>query len=375
MKTQAAGVQHTNGTRRPTHARLESFLQAMVERQASDLHLVPGSPPVLRVSTDLVPLEDEPPLSGNDTRELLELLAGQGGLLELEEKKDIDFAYEAEGMGRFRVNASVQRSRPVLTMRRIHSSVPDLDALGVPPVCRALAMKPRGLVLVTGAVNSGKSTTMAAMIEYLNRTVPKRIVTIEDPIEYVYPPEKCLITQRELGPDVPSFASGLRSALRQDPNVILVGEMRDAETVAACLTAAETGHLVMSTLHTPSAAQAIDRLVDVFPSAQQNLVRHRLAGLLEGVLYQVLMKRREGPGRVLAAEVMLGTTAIRALIREGRTHQIPNVIHTSTDVGMQTMDQALLKLYRSKEISQDDLMLYCSNPDEMQRLLGVVSAR
>lgn len=359
------------GTGRSAAGLLQACLEAMVERNASDLHLVPGAVPVLRVGTDLAPMEGEGPLTTEAAHGMVEVLGGARASQELSEKKDLDFAYEGEGLGRFRVNVSIQRARPVITIRRIHSTVPDLESLGLPAVCRHLAIRPRGLVLVTGATNSGKSTTMAAMIEHLNRTVTRRVVTIEDPIEYVYGEGKCLITQRELGPDVPSFAAGLRSALRQDPNVILVGEMRDAETVSACLTAAETGHLVMSTLHTPSAPQAIDRLVDVFPSAQQQLVRHRLSTLLEGVLYQVLVRRREGAGRVLAAEVMLGSPAIRALIREGRTHQIPNAIHTSTDMGMQTLDQALLRLYRNKDISQEEVLLHASNPDEMRQLMGV----
>lgn len=349
---------------------LGMYLEAMVEKEASDLHLVPGKLPQIRVGGNLVEIEDADPFTQAAAEQLILDLRGEVGLRELNEQKDIDFAYEKQGAGRFRVNVSIQRGVPALTMRRIHSSVPNMENLGLPPVCRILATKPRGLILVTGPVNSGKSTTMAAMIEYISRSLPKRIVTLEDPVEYVYSPGKSLITQRELGADVLSFATGLRSALRQDPDVILVGEMRDPETVAACLMAAETGHLVMSTLHTPSAAQAIDRLVDMFPAGQQELIRHRLAGLIEGVLYQVLVQEREGTGRVLAAEIMLGTSAVRALIRDGRTHQLPNVIHTSRDSGMQTLDQALLTLYQRRRISSEDLLLYCSSPEEMRQIAG-----
>lgn len=352
---------------------LRVYLAAMFEQEASDLHLVPGRFPQLRVGGDLVKIEGAEPLSEAAAKRLVLDLRGEEAWRELQEQKDVDFAYEANGAGRFRVNVSIQQGLTALTVRRIHSSVPDMDALGLPPVCRILATKPRGLVLVTGPVNSGKSTTMAAMIEYVSKSLPKRIVTLEDPIEYVYRPGKSLVTQRELGTDVLSFAAGLRSALRQDPDVILVGEMRDPETVSACLMAAETGHLVMSTLHTPSAAQAVDRLVDMFPMGQQELVRHRLAGLLEGVLYQVLVQRRDGPGRVLASEVMLGSPAVRALIRDGRTHQLPNVIHTSRDSGMQTVDQALLFLYQRRLIAGEDLLLHCSNPEEMSRITHIDS--
>lgn len=352
---------------------LHDYLEKMIEKEASDLHLVPGKIPQVRVGGDLVPLEDAAVFTADAAEQLIVDLRGEVGLRELDEQKDVDFAYEKDGAGRFRVNVSIQRGVPALTLRRIHSSVPNMEGLGLPPVCRMLATKPRGLILVTGPVNSGKSTTMAAMIEYVSSSLPKRIVTLEDPVEYVYSPGKSLITQRELGTDVLTFASGLRSALRQDPDVILVGEMRDPETVAACLMAAETGHLVMSTLHTPSAAQAVDRLVDMFPAGQQELIRHRLASLIEGVLYQVLVQRRDDAGRVLAAEVMLGTPAVRALIRDGRTHQLPNVIHTSRETGMQTVDQALLFLHQRRLISSEDLLLYCSSPEEMSRIAHVDS--
>jgi len=289
----------------------------------------------------------------------------------LKNDKGVDFAYEQPGMGRYRCNATIQRGSINLTIRRIHSSTPDIEELGLPPVVRDLANLKKGLILVTGPVNSGKSTTMAAIIEHINQTSSRRIITIEDPVEYVYSLGQSLITQRELGSDVNAFADGLRSALRQDPDVILVGEMRDMETIAACLTAAETGHLVMSTLHTPNAHQAIDRIVAVFPAEQQQLVSSRLASLLEAVLYQMLVPTIDGTSKVLAMEIMLATSAIRALIRDEKVFQIPNTIHTSRNVGMQTMDQALADLFAQRKISQEELSQRCVNLDEVKRQLGL----
>lgn len=367
-------MQHPIGAPNPGQGlslNLASLLPEMARAKASDLHLVAGRPPMMRGAGALLPVPGLDILSPEQTEALFRAVAGsEDRVEELWQCKDIDFAYEAPGLGRFRCNASIQQCSVNLTIRRVHGTVPDFDELRLPSVCKDLALKKKGLILVTGAVNSGKSTTMAAMIEHINRTSSRRIITIEDPIEYVYSLGKSLITQRELGRDVPYFAAGLRSALRQDPDVILVGEMRDAETVAACLTAAETGHLVMSTLHTPNAPQALDRLVDVFPPEQQILVRSRLASLLEAVLYQMLVPSIEGNRRVVAVEIMLATPAVRSLIREGKTHQLPNTIHTSKSAGMQTMDQALVDLYRCKTISLQDLLLRCLDPEETKRQLG-----
>jgi len=352
---------------------LSILLQEMARSNASDLHLVAGTPPRLRVNGSLFPIAEMGNASAEETEAIF--LAVTGGkkqlLAELWKQKGMDFAYEVPGLGRFRVNATIQQSTVNLTLRRIHATVPDFEELGIPEVCRELANKKKGLILVTGPVNSGKSTTMAAFIEHINQTSSRRILTIEDPVEYVYSPGKGLITQRELGSDVLAFADGLRSALRQDPDVILVGELRDAETVSACLTAAETGHLVMSTLHTPNAYQAVDRLVDVFPAGQQRLIASRLASLLEAILYQTLVPTIDGNSKVLAIEIMLATPAIRALIREEKTHQIPNTIHTSGSSGMQTMDQALSDLYKRKLISKEELFLRCINPTQVLRQLGL----
>jgi twitching motility protein PilT len=327
---------------------------------------------MLRANGVLFPVDGMPDLSAEDTETLFLKLSGSKERLEvLWKEKGVDFAYEEPGLARYRVNAVIQRSTVNLTLRRIHATIPKFEELGLPSVCKDLATRKKGLILVTGPVNSGKSTTLAAMIEYINQTSSRRIITIEDPVEYVYSSGRSLITQRELGSDVPSFAEGLRSALRQDPDVILVGELRDIDTVAACLTAAETGHMVMSTLHTPNAYQAIDRLVDVFPSEQQHLVSSRLASLLEAVLYQMLVPTIDGSREVLATEIMLATPAIRALIRDEKIHQIPNTIHTSRNSGMQTMDQSLADLYEQKLISKEELLQRCLNLTEVQRQLGL----
>lgn len=358
--------------RRPSLS-LQSLLQAMAHAGASDLHLVAGRPPMLRCNSVLLAVDGADTLAPEVTEALFLAVAGdEQRLEELWRLKNLDFAYAAPGLGRFRVSAVIQQGSVNVTLRRIHASVPDLAELHLPPVCMDLATRQKGLILVTGPVNSGKSTTMAAMIEHINRTSSRRIVTIEDPVEYVFSLGKSLITQRELGSDVASFAEGLRSALRQDLDVILVGEMRDTETVAACLTAAETGHLVMSTLHTATAPQAIDRMVNVFPVEQQLLVRSRLASLLEAVLYQMLVPSLDQKRRVVAVEIMLASLAIRSLVREGKTHQIHNTIHTSRDADMQTMDQALADLYQAKLISQEELLKRCLNPDEVKRQVGLV---
>jgi twitching motility protein PilT len=362
----------TDGTGVHTSPDLVGLLEAMNWHNASDLHLVAGRLPTLRANGALFPASDTRELQADDIEAICLMLSGNHERLEaLWRDKGADFAYEAPGLGRYRVNAVIQRGTVNLTVRRIHASVPSFEDLGLPPLCKELANKKKGLILVTGPVNSGKSTTMAAIIEYINQTSARRVITIEDPVEYVYSPGQSLITQRELGSDVPTFADGLRSALRQDPDVILVGELRDMETIAACLTAAETGHLVMSTLHTPNAYQAIDRLVDVFPSEQQHLVSSRLASLIEAVLYQMLVPATDGSREFLAMEIMLATPASRALIRDDKIHQISNTIHTSRNAGMQTMDQALAELFERELISKEDLFQRCLNMAEVQRQLGL----
>jgi twitching motility protein PilT len=283
---------------------------------------------------------------------------------------ELDFAYEMDETMRFRVNAARQRGTVTLTLRAIPQQVLTLVELGLPDVCARLATLPRGLVLVTGPAGCGKSTTLAAMVEYVNRTMAKRIITIEDPVEYVFQDQHSVITQREVGTDTHSFAAALKHALRQDPDVIMVGEMRDLETIAAVLTAAETGHLVLATLHTPSAPEAVDRIVDVFPAGQQAQVRTQLAMGLAGVITQRLALRADGAGRVPVCEVMIGTPAVRNLIREGKTPQMVSAIQTGQEHGMQMLDQALRDLYRSQTITLDEALAHTGDPEHLRRLLG-----
>ena len=347
-----------------------ALLRLMVERKASDLHLKAGSPPVLRVDGELEP-QDQPPLSVAAMSVILEEVTDDEQRERFDEEKELDFAYAAADIGRFRVNAALQRGTITLAFRLVREDIPSLEGLGLPSICGALALKRRGLVLVTGPTGCGKSTTLAAMIGYLNERERRHVVTIEDPIEYEHQNKRCLISQRELGPDTKSFAGALKHALRQDPDVILVGEMRDLATISAALTAAETGHLVLATLHTPNAPQTIDRIIDVFPPHQQQQVRAQLAMALEAVLCQTLVPRSGRPGRVPAVEIMVATSAIRNLIREGKTHQLLNVIQTGTQFGMCTLDQALVVLYRGGEIGLDAALEHSQNQDEMKGLLSL----
>jgi len=343
------------------------LLRRMVEAEASDLHMKAGSPPVLRIHGSLVP-QDLPELTPEAVQAALSQITSPDQQEMFGREKEIDFAYSADGVGRFRVNVSLQRGTVALVFRLVRTDIPTLNDLGLPEVCRSLVLKPRGLVLVTGPTGCGKSTTLAAMIDHLNELERRHIVTIEDPIEYIHVNKRCLISQRELGPDTNSFASALKHVLRQDPDVILVGEMRDLETIGAALTAAETGHLVLATLHTTSAAQTIDRIIDSFPPHQQQQVRVQLSTALEAVLCQTLVPRADGTGRVAAVEVMVATSAVRNLIREGKTFQIPNVIQTSSQHGMQTLDQALAALCRANTITSDEALARCANPEEFKRL-------
>lgn len=315
---------------------LAAWLRAALERGASDLHLTVESPPVLRINGELVDLE-EPRLRPDRIREILEpILDGRARSI-LEREGQVDFAYSLPGTGRFRVNVFRQRGSLAAVFRLIPMRVPDLDTLGLPPVVATFCDLAQGLVLVTGPTGSGKSTTLAAMIDRINRTRRAHVVTLEDPIEYLHRHQRSLVNQREVGLDTPSFAAGLRAALREDPDVIMVGEMRDLETIQTALTAAETGHLVLATLHTPSAAEAVNRIVDVFPAEQQNQVRVQLAAVLEGIVAQRLVPSADGTRRYLVAEVLVATPAVRNLIREGKSAQLPAVMETSRQQGMVTM--------------------------------------
>ncbi len=345
---------------------IHDLLQRTVQQEASDLHLKVGSRPILRVHGALQAIDGAPEADEGDLRRALEAVASADQCASFDTGWELDFSYQLADEVRFRVNAARERSRVSLAFRRIPLEVPSLESLGLPPVCSALATRRRGLILVTGPTGSGKSTTLAAMLDHLNRLESRRVVTIEDPIEYLYRDDRCVITQRELGSDTRSFALAARQALRQDPDVLLVGEMRDAETIAACLTAAETGHLVLSTLHTNSAPQTIDRIVDVFPPHQQGQIRMQLSLTLEAVLAQVLLPRIDRPGRLPAVEVMIASTAIRNLIREGKTHQMASVLQTSLQQGMQTLDQSLRQLVRAGQIDPEVAREYASSADALR---------
>ena len=325
------------------------------ERGASDLHLAAGAPPTLRIHGKLVRIEAAP-LTREDMHSLLYDILTDEQKARFETTHDLDFSLELAGVGRFRVNGFMQRLGEGMILRLIPSKIRPLDDLGMPPILKDLAMKDRGLVLVTGPTGSGKSTTLAAMVDYANQQRTDHIITIEDPIEFVHSAKKCNINQREVGPHTHSFSAALRSALREDPDIILVGEMRDLETIAQAITAAETGHLVFSTLHTNSASQTISRVVDVFPPHQQEQIRVQLADALLGVVAQTLIPTLDGRGRVAAVEIMVATPAIRNMVRENKVHQLPSAIQTGAKEGMQSLDQHLKSLVKMHRISPEDAL-------------------
>ncbi len=346
------------------------LLMEVVSRRASDLHLSAGAPPTVRVRGRLTQLEGYPLLSDTDTREIVYSILSGDQRQRLETNWQLDFAYSIPGHARFRVNAYYQRGAIGAAFRLIPFGLTSIDQLGLPPVVHELTRKPRGFVLVTGPTGSGKSTSLAAMLDEINMTREEHIMTIEDPIEFLHAHKKCLVNQRELGSDAQSFADALKAALRQDPDVILVGEMRDLETISTALTAAETGHLVFATLHTQDTAQTIDRIIDVFPPEQQGQVRVQLSVALQGVVTQQLLPTADGAGRVAACEVLVPNPAVRNLIREGKTHQIYSVLQTGSAQGMQTMDAALVQLIRTGKVSQKQAESRSQAPEELRRLLG-----
>jgi twitching motility protein PilT len=343
---------------------------AALERRASDIHLTAGAAPSIRVRGRLFPLEGFPVLGVPDTREIVYSILSDGQRQQFENQRQVDFSYSVPRTARLRVNAYLQRGAVSAALRVIPSEIKSLEALGMPSVVHDMSNLPRGLVLVTGPTGSGKSTTLAAVIDQINTTREDHILTIEDPIEFLHQHKRCLVNQRELGSDATSFADGLRAALREDPDVILVGEMRDLETISTALTAAETGHLVLATLHTQDAPQTVDRIIDVFPPHQQQHVRVMLSVALQGVVAQQLLPTADGSGRVAAVEILVPTPAVRNLIREGKTHQIYSAIQTGGEHGMQTMDAALADLVRAGRISRDVAQRRASVPAELERLLG-----
>jgi len=348
---------------------IDELLRVAMHWGATDVHLVVPARPVLRLWHELVPMADEPltPLAINKA---FESITSETQREVFYKELELDFAYSISGVGRFRVNASMQRGSIALAIRCLPVRVPTIDELGLPDICKTLILRRKGLVLVTGPTSSGKSTTQAAMIDHLNEKVSRKVVTVEDPIEYLHTNKKCLIVQRDLGDDTLSFASAMRHALRQNADVILVGEMRDVATTAAAINAAETGHLVLATAHTQGAADVIDRLIAEFPPSQHEQVRVQLALVLEAVLSQVLVPRADGNGRIPVVEIMLANYAIRNLIREKKVYQIATVIETSGQHGMQTLDHALEDAVRSKIISAEEAVLRAQRPEQMEKDLA-----
>ncbi|HHY95601.1 MAG TPA: type IV pilus twitching motility protein PilT [Firmicutes bacterium] len=347
---------------------LQAILALTVEMHGSDLHLQAGSPPVVRVYGELVRL-DMPRLMPRDVEDLLYPILDANHREQLETQRELDFSYSVPGLSRFRVNVMRQRGTLAAAFRVIPMGIPRVEDLGLPAVVREFARLPRGLVLVTGPTGSGKSTTLAALIEMINQERSVTVITIEDPIEFLHSHKKAIIKQREVGSDTHSFSEALRHVLRHDPDVIMIGEMRDLESISIALTAAETGHLVFSTLHTQTAALTIHRIIDVFTGGMRNLVVRQLADCLQGVISQQLVRRADNHGRVAAVEVLVSTPAVRNLIREGKEHQLYTTIQTGRAFGMQTMDQALADLYQNGVISRDTAFARCVDRVELEREL------
>lgn len=347
------------------------YLKQAISARASDLHITAMLPPIIRVDGSLEKL-NEKVLQPHDTATLVQQVLAEKQLHKLQEKGEIDLSFSHPGLGRFRVNAYRQRGSYGMAFRLVYSTIPNLEELGLPPNVADFTRKQRGLVLVTGPTGSGKSTTLASMIHLINNERNCHVLTLEDPIEYLHKHHRSVINQREVGEDTGTFANGLRAALRQDPDVILVGEMRDLETIAIAVTAAETGHLVFSTLHTIGAANTVDRIIDVFPPYQQEQIKVQLASVMEGIISQQLMPKSSEKGRVAAFEVMVATPAIRNLIREGKTHQIQTSVQTGAKFGMVTMDNALLNHYKNGDISREICMNYAQDLDYVRKQVSVM---
>jgi twitching motility protein PilT len=348
---------------------LHQLLRAMIEKGASDMHITTGSPPLLRIDGAIVPLK-LPPLSPVETKQLCYSVLTEEQKIEFEKSKELDLSFGVKNLSRFRANIFLQRGAVSGAFRSIPFKILSFDELGLPPIVARLAEKPRGLVLVTGPTGSGKSTTLASILDKINSETRQHIITIEDPIEYLHPHKRCILNQREVGSDTSSFKLALKYVLRQDPDVVLVGEMRDLETIDAALTIAETGHLVFATLHTNSAIQSVNRVIDVFPPHQQSQVRAQLSFVLEGVLSQLLLPRAGSPGRVLAVEVMVPNAAIRNLIREDKVHQIYSQMQVGQEKhGMQTLNQSLYSLYSRRLITLEEALGRSYEPDELRMMI------
>ena len=348
--------------------KIELMLEQVIKFDASDLHIQVGLPPMLRVDGSLKPIEENPVLEPADVEKLVFSILDDDQKEILIKDKEVDFSFAFGNYGRFRVNAFHERGNIAAALRLIPSKVRTLEDLQMPKVLQDFTKFPRGLVLVTGPTGSGKSTTLAAMVDKINAEQSKHILTIEDPIEYAHNSKKSIVVQREIHYDTYSFAAALRSSLRQDPDVVLIGEMRDLETIAAAVTIAETGHLVLATLHTNSAAQSIDRMIDVFPPHQQQQIRVQLAGMLQGICSQRLVPSIGG-GRAVAAEILVATGAVRNIIREGKTHQLDAVIQTGAEYGMQSMDRVLVSLVQEGKITYDEAKNFAIDLQELDRLM------
>ena len=350
---------------------LRALLEEMIQKDASDLHITAAERPKLRVDGDIVDSSAIEVLTPKDTLQLAYSVLTENQKKRFETDDELDFSFGIQNLARFRGNVFKQRGCVAMVIRMIPFNVRTFQELGLPAIIAKLAERPRGLILVTGPTGSGKSTTLAAIIDKINKERKGHIITVEDPIEFIHRHQSCLVNQREIGTDTKSFASALKYALREDPDVILVGEMRDLETVGAALTIAETGHLVLATLHTNSAAESINRVIDVFPSNQQSQVRAQLAFVLEGVVTQTLLPRLKGRGRSMAAEIMVATPAIRALIRDDKVHQIYSAMQAGKKFGMQTMNDALFQLYTAREVAQEECERVSHDPKEFLRMIGI----
>jgi twitching motility protein PilT len=354
----------------PSAVNLRALLEEMIEREASDLHCTAGERPKLRVDGEITSSRIEHVMTPKDTLQLAYSVLTEQQKKRFETEDELDFSFGIQNLARFRGNVFKQRGCVSMVVRQIPFQVKTFEQLQLPAIVAKLAEKPRGLVLVTGPTGSGKSTTLAAMIDKINREWKGHIITVEDPIEFIHRHQGCIVNQREVGTDTKSFAAALKYALRQDPDVVLVGEMRDLETIQAGLTIAETGHLAFATLHTNSAAETINRIIDVFPSHQQSQVRAQLAFVLEGVITQTLLPRAKGKGRVMACEIMICTPAIRALIRDDKVHQITSSMQAGKKFGMQTMNDSLYQLYMAREVTLEECLRATSEPHEFLRQVG-----
>ncbi|MHC4158642.1 MAG: type IV pilus twitching motility protein PilT [Planctomycetota bacterium] len=347
---------------------IKTILAEAIESAASDVHINVGMPPILRKNTELIEM-NFPVVSNEDAKEMVLSMVGPDRFKKLEQNRDLDFSTTIDDGHRFRVNAHYQRETIAISFRVIPNQVPSIDNLNLPPIVKELTDLPRGLVLITGHTGSGKSTTLAAMIGLLNTKVKKRIITLEDPVEYALENDTSMIEQREIGFDCPDFASGLRHILRQDPDIIMVGEMRDLETTSSTITAAETGHLVFSTLHTINAPQTIERIIDIYPANQQDQIRTMLANTLQAIISQTLFRRIDEPGMVPCSEMLLCTSAVRNCIRENRIFEIPNIIETSRRLGMQNLDNSITDMYFKGFIDREEAIMRANNPGKMEKLL------